>query len=36
MMLIVKEKVPEIVLAQADDNSFDEILQELVFSRMIE
>lgn len=32
-MLTVKEKVSEIVQAQPDDSSFDEILRELAFSR---
>ena len=31
-----KERVSEIVQAQPDDSSFDEILRELAFSRMIE
>lgn len=35
-MLTVKEKVSEIVRAQPDDSSFDEILRELAFSRMVE
>jgi predicted transcriptional regulator len=35
-MLTVKEKVSEIVQAQPDDSSFDEILRELAFSRMVE
>ncbi|MFU8788167.1 MAG: hypothetical protein ACNA7G_04005 [Methylobacter sp.] len=35
-MPTVKEKVSEIVQAQPDDSSFDEILRELAFSRMIE
>ena len=35
-MLTVKERVSEIVQAQPDDSSFDEILRELAFSRMIE
>jgi hypothetical protein len=35
-MPTVKEKVTEIVQAQPDDSSFDEILRELAFSRMIE
>jgi predicted transcriptional regulator len=35
-MLTVKEKVSEIIQAQPDDSSFDEILRELAFSRMIE
>jgi len=32
----VKERVSEIVQAQPDDSSFDEILRELAFSRMVE
>ena len=35
-MPTVKERVSEIVQAQPDDSSFDEILRELAFSRMIE
>jgi len=35
-MSTVKERVSEIVQAQPDDSSFDEILRELAFSRMIE
>jgi predicted transcriptional regulator len=35
-MLTVKEKVSGIVQAQPDDSSFDEILRELAFSRMVE
>lgn len=35
-MPTVKEKVSKIVQAQPDDSSFDEILRELAFSRMIE
>jgi predicted transcriptional regulator len=35
-MLTVKEKVSEIIQAQPDDSSFDEILRELAFSRMVE
>jgi predicted transcriptional regulator len=35
-MPTVKEKVSEIVQAQPDDSSFDEILRELAFSRMVE
>ena len=35
-MSTVKEKVYEIVEAQPDDSSFDEILRELAFSRMVE
>lgn len=35
-MLTVKERVAEIIQAQPDDSSFDEILRELAFSRMVE
>jgi hypothetical protein len=35
-MSTVKERVTEIVQAQPDDSSFDEILRELAFSRMVE
>ncbi len=35
-MSTVKEIVSEIVQAQPDDSSFDEILRELALSRMIE
>ena len=35
-MSTVKERVFEIVQAQPDDSSFDEILRELAFSRMVE
>jgi predicted transcriptional regulator len=35
-MSTVKERVSEIVQAQPDDSSFDEILRELAFSQMIE
>lgn len=35
-MSTVKEKVSDIVQAQPDDSSFDEILRELAFSRMVE
>jgi predicted transcriptional regulator len=35
-MPTVKEKVSELVQAQPDDSSFDEILRELAFSRMID
>ena len=36
MMSTVKEKATAIVQAQPDDSSFDEILRELAFSRMVE
>lgn len=32
----VKERVSEIVDALPDDSSFDEVLRELAFSRMVE
>ena len=32
----VKEKITEVVMAQPDDASYDEILRELAFERMIE
>ncbi|MDI1278373.1 hypothetical protein [Methylobacter sp.] len=35
-MSTVKERGSEIVQAQPDDSSFDEILRELAFSRMVE
>lgn len=35
-MSTVKERVTEIIQAQPDDSSFDEILRELAFSRMVE
>ncbi len=35
-MPTVKERVSEIIQAQPDDSSFDEILRELAFSRMVE
>ncbi|ASF48642.1 hypothetical protein [Methylovulum psychrotolerans] len=35
-MPTIKEKVANIVRAQPDDSSFDEILQELAFSRRVE
>jgi hypothetical protein len=35
-MSTVKDRVSEIVQAQPDDSSFDEILRELAFSRMVE
>ena len=35
-MSTFKERVSEIVQAQPDDSSFDEILREIAFSRMIE
>jgi hypothetical protein len=35
-MSTVKERVSKIIQAQPDDSSFDEMLRELAFSRMIE
>jgi predicted transcriptional regulator len=35
-MPTVKERVSEIVEALPDDSSFDEVLRELAFSRMVE
>ncbi|MDD5037365.1 MAG: hypothetical protein PHE55_21780 [Methylococcaceae bacterium] len=35
-MQTVKERVSEIIQAQPDDSSFDEILRELAFSRMVD
>ena len=35
-MSTVKERVAEIVQAQPDDSSFDEILRELAFSSMVD
>jgi len=35
-MPTVKERVAEIVQAQPDDSSFDEILRELAFSGMVD
>lgn len=32
----VKEKMTEIIHSQPDDSSFEEILRELLFERMIE
>jgi len=32
----VKERMVQIIEAQPEDSSFDEILRELVFARMIE
>lgn len=34
--LSVKEHITQIVQAQPDDSSYDEVLQELAFSLMIE
>ncbi|MCA1765146.1 MAG: hypothetical protein LC633_02685 [Desulfobulbaceae bacterium] len=35
-MQTVKEKLAEVVMAQPDDASYDEIIRELAFDRMIE
>ncbi len=35
-MSTAKERVSEMVQAQPDDSSFDEILRELAFSRMVD
>lgn len=35
-MQTVKEKITEVVMAQPDDASYDEIIRELAFERMIE
>lgn len=35
-MLSAKEQMAKIVAAQPDDSSYDEILRELAFARMIE
>ncbi len=35
-MPTVKEKITEVVMAQPDDASYDEIIRELAFERMIE
>lgn len=35
-MSLVKEKMKEIIESQPDDSSYDEILRELAFERMIE
>ena len=32
----MKEKMTEIIRSQSDDSSFDEIIRELLFERMIE
>jgi predicted transcriptional regulator len=36
MSKTAKERLVEIILEQPDDSSYDEILQELAFARMIE
>ena len=35
-MATVKEKMTEIIQNQPDDSSYDEILKELAFARMVE
>ncbi|EHQ34360.1 hypothetical protein [Methanoplanus limicola] len=35
-MSSVKDKMTEIIHSQPDDSSYDEILRELIFERMIE
>lgn len=35
-MASVKEKMTEIIQSQPDDSSYEEILRELAFNRMIE
>ena len=35
-MITVKEKMKEIIQNQPDDSSYDEILKELAFARMVE
>lgn len=35
-MVSAKEKIKEIIQEQPDDSSYDEILRELAFARMIE
>ncbi len=35
-MSIVKEKLTEIIESQPEDSSYDEILRELAFERMID
>jgi predicted transcriptional regulator len=35
-MLSAKEQMAQIVAAQPDDSSYDEILRELAFARMVE
>jgi predicted transcriptional regulator len=36
MMASVKETMVEIITRQPDDSSYDEILRELAFSRMVQ
>jgi hypothetical protein len=35
-MSIVKDKMTEIIMSQPEDSSYDEILHELAFNKMIE
>jgi predicted transcriptional regulator len=35
-MQTVKEKITEVVMAQPDDASYEEIMRELAFAKMIE
>ncbi|MHB8811294.1 MAG: hypothetical protein ACYC9M_14985 [Desulfobulbaceae bacterium] len=35
-MQTVKEKITEVVMAQPDDATYEEIMRELAFERMIE
>jgi len=35
-MITAKEKMTEIIQNQPDDSSYDEILKELAFARMVE
>lgn len=36
MMATAKEKMTEIIKSQPDDSSYEEILRELAFARMVE
>jgi hypothetical protein len=36
MIISVKEKINKIIQEQPDDSSYDEILREITFNRMIE
>ncbi len=35
-MITVKEKMAEVIKSQPDDASYDEIMRELAFQRMVE
>jgi predicted transcriptional regulator len=35
-MSLVKERMSEIIQAQSDDSTYEKILRELVFARMVE